>query len=643
MSRREPQVVIKLDLENCRPGIVLSPMDPLSDDEKTTFAGWENPLAPMGAFNMDSGLSVVRDSAGHVMEWLGESQDRALVTGSEDWRNCTIRASVLCLSEHASSGDDRNDRREAMAGIVFRMVTSRHYYQFGIEGWKKLVLYRRDDDDWHLLGYQDVLVPDTYADLQVEVDGDCIFCSGLDYQFRVTDYKWRSGKAGFRAVGRCRLSRLEILQTSGQKRDVAILSKLSRQRMEQLGKDLPTPVLKNTIDIAELGGVPTFVDLRESGTHDLLVLSENTTRLISPEGKVLWEIPFSSSAFSLSDPQPDHGRLLCLLAGERSSEETLSVHGAKEKWTVQDEMLVVAGKTGEVLAQVRMPEMDLDLAKADLYRTGASLTGPGKTDFLLREWRKDIGHGGFHLWAFDKDLNELWHTSVNVPYGHADGVHSFDVNKDGKDEVLAGGTLLSPDGRTLWEHDLNHEMETITGAQHYDAVLTGRLADDMDVDPVAFLCGGSAGVYVVDALTGQTRAIHRIGHAQARISAKLRPDLLGTEVLVVCRWGNMGILTLFSGRGDRLWSIQPDYIGQGSCPVWWGDRKSQVLWVNSSRQAMGFYDGFGRKVRELPELARLWGSDMKKDMQCFAAKIGSDTRDHLCVVKAGKLHIFGQS
>jgi hypothetical protein len=58
---------------------------------------------------------------------------------------------------------------------------------------------------------------------------------------------------------------------------------------------------------------------------------------------------------------------------------------------------------------------------------------------------------------------------------------------------------------------------------------------------------------------------------------------------------------------------------------------------------MGFYDGFGRRVKDLPELAGLWGSDMKKDIQCFSARIGSDTRDHLCMVKAGKLHIFGQS
>lgn len=104
-------------------------------------------------------------------------------------------------------------------------------------------------------------------------------------------------------------------------------------------------------------------------------------------------------------------------------------------------------------------------------------------------------------------------------------------------------------------------MLAVYGAAHYDAVALGALAGDPELDPVAMLISGSNGVYVVDALTGRTRVHHRVGHAQGCVLAKVRTDLPGQQVLVATRWGNMGILTLLSGRGERLWTIQPDYIG----------------------------------------------------------------------------------
>ncbi len=75
-------------------------------------------------------------------------------------------------------------------------------------------------------------------------------------------------------------------------------------------------------------------------------------------------------------------------------------------------------------------------------------------------------------------------------------------------------------------------------AEHYDAVTAGRYRGNTDVDPVALLMGGSAGVYVVDALTGRTRMVHRVGHAHGRVLGCVRPELGPVQVLVACRWGN---------------------------------------------------------------------------------------------------------
>jgi hypothetical protein len=158
---------------------------------------------------------------------------------------------------------------------------------------------------------------------------------------------------------------------------------------------------------------------------------------------------------------------------------------------------------------------------------------------------------------------------------------------------------------------------------------------------VAFLLGGSAGVYVVDGHTGRTRMIHRVGHAQGRSIGKLRMDLPGQQILVACRWGNMGILNLFSGFGDRLWTIQPDYIGQGSCPVNWGNQESQLIWMNTSGPVQALYDGHGRRVKDLAEIRQLWGKRMRRDVSTRVARMGDDPTQMLCMAFEGKMYAFG--
>ena len=228
-----------------------------------------------------------------------------------------------------------------------------------------------------------------------------------------------------------------------------------------------------------------------------------------------------------------------------------------------------------------------------------------------------------------------------MDYGHGHALQFFDIDGDGRDEVLVGGTMFSPDGEVLWTHDRADEMARISGAHHYDAVAIGSLSGDPSLDPVAFLLGGSAGVYVVDGLSGETRMVHRVGHAQGRVSGKVRKDLPGTELLIACRWGNMGILTLFSGRGDRLWSIQPDYLGQGSCPVSWGRRDEQLIWSNTTAGAQAFYDGYGRLVKDLPTIREIYGTRMRKDVATSVVRMGQDPRDLLAVRAAGRLRIYG--
>ena len=102
----------------------------------------------------------------------------------------------------------------------------------------------------------------------------------------------------------------------------------------------------------------------------------------------------------------------------------------------------------------------------------------------------------------------------------------------------------------------------------------------------------------------------------------------------------MGILTLFSGYGERLWTIQPDYIGQGALPIKWGKRREQLIWTNTSREAMAFYDGYGRRVKTLSEIQRMLGDRMRREIGARTVRLGRESRELLAVTIEGKMCLF---
>jgi len=640
------ELIAAIDVEGCLEREILAPLEPKDEIASTIFRGWDTPLAPWGGFGLQSRLKIARDCDRTVLEFDtpgdSETTERALVTERGGVRDARIVAQVKCIDSEAKPNTDRSDYQHALAGIVFRWQTSRRYYQFGIEGRRRAVLYRRSDDEWLELAHADLSLPDNYVTLEVALDGDGIRCrcDELAVDLFATDTTYTEGKIGVRSVGRSRLASLRAYQDPSQRaRDR--LRRRQRQVAERgLGDEVPEPVLVKTLDLSEIGGVPTFHDFAESGRFDILTGSDGL-RAQTVDGDELWELPFPVRNVVFSPEHTEKGRLIYGLTGERTSRDRVAVSGLKLTQVVSNEMVVIRGGDGEVLARAELPELHEDTRQPDFSPTSADLTGNGPFDIVLREWRQGLGDGGRNLWAYDQNLNSLWHaTTHEAPYGHHAALRFLDINGDGRDELLAGGTMFDCEGGILWEHDREPEMARIAGAHHYDAVALGNFTGDESVDPVAFLLGGSAGVYVVDALTGETRMAHRTGHAQGVTFGKVRSDLPGEQVLAAMRWGNMGILTLFSGSGDRLWTIQPDYIGQGATPVSWGEREEQLIWTNTSARAQALYDGHGRRVKELAKLQSIFGDRVRKDVGPAVIRMGADSTEYLTLTVDGRMHIF---
>ncbi|MBE7679294.1 hypothetical protein [Paenibacillus sp. P13VS] len=135
------------------------------------------------------------------------------------------------------------------------------------------------------------------------------------------------------------------------------------------------------------------------------------------------------------------------------------------------QFLILDGKTGDIKRTHSLPG---DEAHDCIIL--ANLTGDEqKLDVLLKDRYKT-------LWALDHDFNLLWKHEGNV--GHFPWV--YDIDADGKDEVMAGYDMLDHDGTLLWScTDLDDHADCIwfgdvNGDGHVEIVIGGSVTVMMD-------------------------------------------------------------------------------------------------------------------------------------------------------------------
>src|SRR5690606_9850937 len=119
------------------------------------------------------------------------------------------------------------------------------------------------------------------------------------------------------------------------------------------------------------------------------------------------------------------------------------------------------------------------------------------------------------VWAYDENLNLLWHAQCNT--GHYP--FAFDVDGDGKDEVAIGYSLFRHDGKQIWT--LDKQLK-----DHADGVAITRFKAEPNAELNVMIAGSDEGVLFLD-MNGKILKHHRIGHAQNPVIAEFRTDLPG--------------------------------------------------------------------------------------------------------------------
>lgn len=194
-------------------------------------------------------------------------------------------------------------------------------------------------------------------------------------------------------------------------------------------------------------------------------------------------------------------------------------------------LVALDGLTGKIKAMTPIPwaggagNSRFNHGTTRSYATVAYLDGPDRPPSY-------IFHLGTYIdgacWAFDivdGQFQERWayQHAFHLGTGHH-GLTAFDINGDGRDEILMGGTVIDADGCQIfsWTEKANYG--------HVDFVIPGVI--DPDKPGVQLLFGFEYGYGV--ALTSADGEVYwhnkEAYHAHSGWVAKVRPDLPGEQI-----------------------------------------------------------------------------------------------------------------
>jgi hypothetical protein len=546
-----------------------------------------------------------------------------LIVGEPEWSDYTVEVKVRPLL------------LEDMAGLAFRYHTNRHYYLFSLEDGKKVRLRLRLPEEqkmrmglWRELGAAEFKYdPTRYYTLKVENDGARMkaYVDGK-LLIEANDNEILHGKAGVTANIPARFTDFRVSASDSVEKGIKDRIAKRDSELAKLRAENPKPKLWKKFNITNWGAGRNarFGDLDGDGVPDMLI-AQNVRKAaknsfdhiscltaVTFDGKILWQK-------GRPDPYND------VLANDTPFQiYDIDGDGKNEVVMVKDfKIQILDGRTGEVKQWAWMPKAPEDNDERPYeMEVGDSIYfinidgGKRPQHILIKDRYRTF-------WVFTKDLKLVW--SGQAAIGHYP--YAMDVDGDGRQELMIGYDLYSPDGKRLWTHDKDFK-------EHSDGVVLGNFTGDPKAPIRAYSFASDEGLIIFD-LKGNVLRRRQVGHTQSPAVGKFRPDLPGLQLISVNFWRNPGIITLYSPDGEILAQEEPIHSGSPMLPVnWRGDGQEFVLLSGNVKEG-GMIDGHLRRVVMFP-------NDGHPDLAAAVMDLTGDARDEIVLWDQHRVWVYTQ-
>ncbi|MCJ7778430.1 MAG: hypothetical protein MUP16_08970 [Sedimentisphaerales bacterium] len=370
-----------------------------------------------------------------------------IIAGDEFWEDYNLSIRFVLESKKYQSG------------VVFRYQNDLCYYFFGVADNKVVLKMVKHGVAFHepyekiLSQAEYVWQPGDYLTVNISLKGDHIRAQLNSIVLEATDSTYKKGKIGFTAIVPTKFRTLKVTTTKENKIKYEAARDVFNKFERKLQSANPKPVVWKKIKTEGFGAGRNlrFGDLDNDGDIDVLIgqvihhgPKDRNSELscltaMTFDGKQLWQI-------GKPDPWKYH----------LTNDVGFQIHdidrdGKNEViYCVNFEIVVADGATGTTKYKAPTPKTPGGKPYNSVYNIFPQILGDciyfcdlrGKgydSDIIIKDRYR-------YLWAFDDKLKLLWEAECNT--GHYP--YAYDVDDDGKDELMMGYTLFDDNGGKLW-------------------------------------------------------------------------------------------------------------------------------------------------------------------------------------------------